>query len=90
MDAISLKEQSWENDTLNLAIEGVGGTRETYWIHVPHAFRSAGIKCVNVKSAVGETQADDAGGQAIAVEVTFPRQQDDLVKGEVQLSFERR
>ena len=38
MDAVSVKRHDWNGSELNLDLEGVAGTRETYWFHVPQGY----------------------------------------------------
>jgi len=87
-DAVSLKGQSWAGNVLTLALEGVSGTNETYWIHVPQGFRVRRIQGDGLTATAGSVQADTAGGHAAAIEVSFPAGAADRTQGSVTVSFE--
>jgi len=89
-DAISVKAQSWADNRLSLKLEGVSGTRETYWIHVPRGFTVATIVGDRLNAAAGASQADPADGCALAIQVDFPTARQDRTKGTLTVSFERK
>ena len=88
-DAISVKAQRWQDGKLTLAIEGVCGTSETYWIHVPEGFGPSGLGCDGLAAAFGKRVPDAAGGGAVAIRVTFPRSGSDITRGTLTVSFRR-
>lgn len=54
MDAVSLKSQMWHNRDLTLEIEGVPGSEEDYWIHIPEGFDLKKIESDNAEFAIFE------------------------------------
>lgn len=86
-DAISLKSQSWKNKKLTLEIEGVCGTSETYWIHAPKGFETAGLDCNGLTAEFGKITSDKSGGKAVAIKVAFPKAKADVTKGTLTVSF---
>ena len=47
MDAISIKNQVWEDNALMLQLDTIKGTEESYWFHVPEEYIIDDIKCSN-------------------------------------------
>ena len=86
-DAISLKGQRWENNKLTLRLEGVTGTTETYWIHAPKGFTVAEVTGDGLDASAGKSIPDKAGGSAVAFNVTFPAQAQDVTQGTLTISF---
>ena len=86
-DAISVKAQSWADDELTLELEGVCGTSETYWIHMPQDYEVKGVKCKALAAVPGEAQPDAAGGRALAIKVDFPTGHEDRTRGTLIVSF---
>jgi hypothetical protein len=86
-DAVSVKTQSWVPNRLSLRLEGVSGTRETYWIHIPRGFSVAAIAGDRLDATVGASQADPADGCALAIHVDFPTAQADRTEGTLIVSF---
>ena len=86
-DAISVKAQSWENGELTLRLEGVSGTTESYWIHVPKGFEVAGATGNGLRTLVGKSTSDQAGGGAVAIDVTFPPHAQEVTQGTLVTSF---
>ena len=89
MDAISLKSQQWADNTLTFGIEGVCGTTETYWVHVPKGYRLAEVAGDGLQAKTGREVADQAGGKAAAIEVMFPAAAQDTTKGTLTLRLTR-
>lgn len=68
MDAISLKAQTWQGNTLRLTIEGVPGTSETYWLHCPEGWK------LNAADADGATVAEtETQGEAVGLKLASAR-----------------
>jgi alpha-galactosidase len=86
-DAISVKAQTWADQTLTLRLEGVCGTTETYWMHAPRGFAVADVIGDGLRAVPGETQADAAGGQALAYKVSFPAGASDRTIGTLKVRF---
>jgi hypothetical protein len=89
MDAVSLKSQAWSGDTLTLGIEGVCGTSETYWIHVPKGYTLATAVGDGLEAKTSAEIADKAGGKAVGIEVAFPAADQDTTQGTLKLVFGR-
>lgn len=44
MDAVSVQNHYWDGERLNLTLNGIKGTTETYWFHIPDGYsHEAGI-----------------------------------------------
>lgn len=65
MDAVSVKSESWENNELKIELEGVPGTKETYWFHAPAGFTASEV------TWEGTAASFNANGEVTAVEVGF-------------------
>lgn len=78
MDAVSVRQEAWDNGQLLLELNGVKGTTETYWIAVPDASR------YDRHSASGLLIADAAAADdgVLKVSVTFEEE-----NGSVRLFF---
>ncbi len=87
-DAISVKAQSWVDNQLSLRLEGVCGTRETYWIHVPRGFAVTAITGDQLETTARASQADPADGCALAIQIDFPAAGRDRTEGTLTVSFE--
>lgn len=76
MDAVSVKSENWDGNELTLELEGVRGTRETYWFHAPAGF--------GVSEVIGEGIAASftVDGEAVAVVVDFTAE-----SGTLKLNF---
>lgn len=85
-DAVSVKEQVWEKGELALRLEGVAGTRETYWIHVPKGFELTEAKGGGLKASAGKSTSASEGGRAVPVDVTFPAE-DEVAEGILRIRF---
>jgi alpha-galactosidase len=86
-DAVSVRAQAWRDGKLTLALEGVSDTTETYWIHVPAGFELPAIKTDRLDATAGKAEADAAGGQALAIDVTFPPTAGQRSQGTLAISF---
>ncbi|GAA0085141.1 hypothetical protein UT300007_15800 [Clostridium sp. CTA-7] len=49
MDAISIKNQKFEDSTLNLHLDTIKGSEESYWFHIPNGFVIDSVKCDNAE-----------------------------------------
>jgi hypothetical protein len=87
MDAISLKSQSWQDGTLTLGLEGVAGTTETYWIHVPKGFEVKTVAGNGLAASPGRKAADSAGGCALTIAVTFDGREREVTSGSAEITF---
>jgi hypothetical protein len=88
-DAVSVISQSWQDDKLSLVLEGVRGTTETYWMHAPRAFELCTLDGEGLKVTAGKTTPDEAGGQAVAIDVAFPPGDGDIARGTLTVSFSK-
>jgi len=86
-DAISLKAQSWNGKELALQLEGVAGTTETYWIHQPKGLATPEITTEGFDAHVLTITPDQAGGQAVAISVTFDGPEGQLTAGTLKSAF---
>jgi hypothetical protein len=86
-DAISVKSQTWADQTLTLQLEGVCGTTETYWIHAPGRFDVTDVVANGLGAAPGNVQTDAEGGKALAHRVSFPPGTGDRTSGTLKLRF---
>ena len=86
-DAISLKSQSWDAGKLTLGLDGVSGSTETYWVHAPNGFEVSGVDCDGLDAQVAGKTADAAGGNAVAIDVTFPAANSDRTTGTLVVRF---
>ncbi|MBN1918155.1 MAG: alpha-galactosidase [Verrucomicrobia bacterium] len=66
MDAVSVKTQTWKDQTLLLTIEGVPGTSETYWLHRPKGWKLDALEADGADVTEAESQ-----GEAIGLKLTF-------------------
>jgi len=89
MDAISLKSQDWADSTLTLGIEGVCGTTETYWVHVPKRYALAEASGDGLQAKAGREVTDQAGGKAAAIEVILLPAAQDTTKATLRLRFKQ-
>ena len=87
MDAIGLKSQTWTRKELTLGIEGVCGTTETYWVHVPKGYKIGKVAGAGVEAKIVKEVADKARGRAVAIEVTFPAAKTDTTQGTLTIAF---
>lgn len=46
MDAVSIKNQQWQNNVLKLTLEGIVNDDEAYWIHVPEKYEVKEVKAI--------------------------------------------
>jgi|GEM_PF-739571 len=65
MDAVSLLSQSWQGNQLELALEGILGTTENYWIYIPdnYSFEKASVD--------GQTVQAEIQGNTVKITVSF-------------------
>ncbi|MDP6629464.1 MAG: alpha-galactosidase [Kiritimatiellia bacterium] len=68
-DAVSVKKQQWNDGLLTLSLDGVPGTTETYWFHVPAGATITAAEGDGLTAELGEL-ADEC----LAVSVTFKSQ----------------
>ncbi len=87
-DAVSVHNQCWDTSRLLLEVEGVRGTRETYWVHLPAGWQLDTAQGSWLTVRIGDTQTigDD---RVVGVEVMFPAGSDDCAHGVVLLAFRR-
>ena len=88
-DAISVKAQEWARGALTLALEGVCGTAEVYWLHVPAGFKLSTLDADGLDATLGPAQPDRAGGHGLAIAVSFPPLEQGCMSGCVIVGFER-
>jgi len=86
-DAISLKSQSWDDGKLTLGLEGVSGSTETYWVHAPKGFQVCGVEGSGLEAKVTGKTPDAKGGNAVAIDVTFPAANSDRTTGKLVVRF---
>jgi hypothetical protein len=72
---------------LKLTLDGVCGTNETYWVHVPSGYDMRGVKCAGLTAVPGDAQSDARGGQALAIRVDFPTSDQDRTRGTLTVLF---
>ncbi|HUU99019.1 MAG TPA: hypothetical protein VM487_25075 [Phycisphaerae bacterium] len=89
-DAVSVKTQSWTDNELTLGLEGVCGTRETYWVHVPPGFEFATVTGENLKPQAGRLKAEGGHDGALPIQVEFPAGDRDRTQGVLVVTFTRR
>ncbi|MFQ5806030.1 MAG: Sip1-related alpha-galactosidase [Phycisphaerae bacterium] len=89
-DAVSVRAQSWANNELTLKLDGVSGTSERYWIHVPHAFRLVRVAGEGIKPEAGRFKTVDAPDGALPIQVAFPAGDSDRTLGRLAVYFARR
>ena len=88
-DAISVKAQSWAANALTLELEGVGGTTETYWIHVPPGFRPRRVAGSGLSAEAGDPSAADGKDAAWPLRVDFAGHGQERVRGSLTAEFTR-
>ena len=88
-DAVSVKAQSWADGQLVLELEGVSGTSETYWIHVPPGFTLQTAASEDLRSEIGQMTDVDGGDTAWPIQVEFPRADREKVEGSLAVKFVR-
>ncbi len=88
-DAVSVKAQLWANNELTLHLEGVRGTRETYWIHTPPGFKPASVTGEGVKPVAGPLTTAAGSDRALPIQVAFPAGQDDRAEVTLTVRFAR-
>ena len=66
MGAVSVKAQTWQENTLTLEIEGVPKTTEVFWIHQPRDWKLA-----DIEAGGAEVAKTDIQGGAIGLRVRF-------------------
>ncbi len=66
MGAVSVKRQTWSDNTLTLELEGVPNTTEVYWVHRPQGWTLADVEADGAQVA-----EDDIQGEAIGLRVRF-------------------
>ena len=86
-DAISLKSQEWKDNKLTLTIEGVSGTSETYWIHVPDGYMIKETRCEEFEATIIKTIIDKQGGSAVAFKLDFRESEQRKIIGTFLLQF---
>jgi hypothetical protein len=89
-DAVSVKAHSWVNDALTLRLEGVCGTGETYWVHVPPGFRLVRMYAEDVKAEPGTLTTAGGPDGALPIRVGFPTRDNDRIEGTLTMQFTRR
>jgi hypothetical protein len=88
-DAVSVKAQSWEADMLTLTLEGVAGTSETYWIHVPSGFtpQKAAGKGLTVEAGILASVGEE--DTVWPLRVDLPGNRNDRAEGSLIVEFAR-
>jgi alpha-galactosidase len=88
-DAVSVKAQSWAADVLTLELAGVGGTSETYWIHVPPGFRpqKASGKGLTVEAGVLASVGEEDAAWPLRVDL--PGSRNDRAEASLTVEFTR-
>ena len=72
MDAVSVKDIVWSDNQLSVSLEGVIGTKESYYFAVPENYQNTGIE---MTGAVGRTYQNET---LLCVEVEFAEKKADL------------
>ncbi|HEY3377091.1 MAG TPA: alpha-galactosidase [Armatimonadota bacterium] len=67
MDAVSVQDERWADDTLTLELTGVQDTEETYWIWLPEGWALRAVAAEQV------TVVAEAQGELLPVRVRFDR-----------------
>jgi hypothetical protein len=88
-DAVSVKGQSWTENALVLELEGVSGTSETYWIHVPPGFTLRSVVSEDLRTGIGEMMDAGAGDMACPIHVEFLDAERENVEGSLAVRFAR-
>ncbi len=86
-DAVSVKAQSWGSNELTLQLEGVCGTCETYWIHVPPGFALASVTGEGLMPEAGELSTSGGPDGALPIQVEFPAGEADRTAGTLLIRF---
>jgi hypothetical protein len=86
-DAVSVRSQSWQGKGLALEVEGVCGTRETYWIHVPPGFEPARVTADGLACEVGGPIRGDGPDGVLPIHVGFPTGDRDCTQGRLAVQF---
>jgi alpha-galactosidase len=89
-DAVSVKSQTWGDGALTLELEGVRGTTEAYWLHVPAGFKLAGVSGCGIKLQTGVVQTAGGVDAALPIEVEFPTGPGDTTTGTLTVRFSQR
>lgn len=87
MDAVSVKEQTWKGNELTLVIEGVAGTTETYWVHVPKGFEVKEVKAEGSTALKGDPVPDRKGGKALPIDLAFVDGREEVVRSVLRIHF---
>ena len=69
MDAISVKSEVWENNTLSVGLSGVVATTESYWFHIQDGHKVEKISGTGISAASAFTGEEDM----LMIEVEFLR-----------------
>jgi alpha-galactosidase len=86
-DAVSVCGQSWSRNELALVLEGVAGTREVYWIHLPAGLVLKRLAGEGLDCQPSEAVRADGPDGALPIEVEFPGDHDDVASGRLILEF---
>lgn len=86
-DIVSVRSQSWRSNELTLELEGVSGTSETYWIHVPPRNSIANISGENVMCEAGKPAATGGPDAALPIRVEFRKADGDRTYGRLRIVF---
>lgn len=68
-DAVSVRRQAWRGDTLELDLDGVCGTTESYWLHVPAGYQP--VDLATVASPATDAPAPEASSGRAAPHITL-------------------
>jgi len=88
-DAVSVKAQTWAAGALTLELEGVGGSSEVYWIHVPPGFRPQRATGSGLTTVAGDVIGAGGTDAAWPLRVTFRGSGRECTKGSLALEFTR-
>ncbi|MEW6252033.1 MAG: hypothetical protein AB1716_15445 [Planctomycetota bacterium] len=88
-DAISVRRQAWDaaQRELTLELEGVCGTSESYWIHVPAGYALTDVRTEGFAAVTNGGQPDHAGGKAVRTRIDFPPGPEDRTTGTITFVF---
>lgn len=69
MGAVSVKAQTWKDNTLTLEIEGVPKTTEVFWVHQPRDWKLADVEATGAQVAEADIQG---GARGLRVRFSAP------------------